>query len=233
MALNLNLMMILCFALTLTAATLGNAIQYVVYNNALSTLGGCRFDQEIGVEYVQQTLILATDFIDALFGLNNNVAAVNKVTITVENIDGVAFATSDNIIHVSAGYIERYPGRDIKADITGVIYHEIVHILLSNGNNTVQPPSGLVEGMADFVRLRAGYVADSWAPVGVGFKWDQGYEVTAYFLDYCESIRVGFVADLYKLIMQNGYNESYFQGLLGMPVSQLWTNYKAFHDLTN
>ncbi|MED6173708.1 hypothetical protein PIB30_062200 [Stylosanthes scabra] len=232
MALNLN-HMILCFALTLTAATLGNAIQYVVYNNALSTLGGSRFDKEIGVEYVQQTLFVATNFIDTLFGLNNNVAAVSNVTITVENIDGVAFATSDNIIHVSAGYIERYPGRDIKADITGVIYHEMVHILLFNGNHTARPPSGLVEGMADFVRLRAGYVSHSWAPVGVGFKWDQGYEVTAYFLDFCQSIRLGFVADLNKLIMQHGYSESYFHRLLGMPVSQLWANYKTFYDLTN
>ncbi|XP_015941708.1 uncharacterized protein LOC107467182 [Arachis duranensis] len=87
------------------------------------------FDQEIGAEYA------------------HNLAAVNKVSITVENIDGVAFTTSDNNIHVSAGYIEK--GR---------------------------PPSGLVEGMADFVRLRADYAADSWDDVGEDPNWDQGYQ---------------------------------------------------------
>ncbi|RYQ93735.1 hypothetical protein Ahy_B09g099974 [Arachis hypogaea] len=117
------------------------------------------FDQEIGAEYAQQTLIAATNFLDRLFGLNSNFAAVNKVSITVENIDGVAFTTSDNNIHVSAGYTER-----------------------------ARPPSGLVEGMADFVRLRADYAADSWGDVGEGSNWDQGYQVTAYFLDYCENI---------------------------------------------
>ncbi|KAL4358016.1 hypothetical protein AHAS_Ahas09G0244500 [Arachis hypogaea] len=128
MAVNLN-HTILCLALTLTAAT---------------------FDQEIGAEYAQQTLIAATNFIDRLFGLNSNLAAVNKVSITVENIDGVAFTTSDNNIHVSAGYIEKVPCWWARL------------------------PSGLVEGMADFVRLRADYAADSWDDVGEDSNWDQG-----------------------------------------------------------
>ncbi|RYR37270.1 hypothetical protein Ahy_A09g042185 [Arachis hypogaea] len=186
MAVNLN-HTILCLALTLTAAT---------------------FDQEIGAEYAQQTLIAATNFIDRLFGLNSNLAAVNKVSITVENIDGVAFTTSDNNIH---GTLKRYPagGRYIKREITVVICHKMAHILLSDGSDRARLPSGLVEGMADFVRLRADYAADSWDDVA------------------------GFVADLNKLMMQNGYSKSYLVLLLGKPVSQLWIEYKALYDLNN
>ena len=221
---------ILCLVLTLAAAYGTNAMEYVVSNNAASSIGGVRFDKKIGAEYAKQTLIAATNFIHSLFNLNNDADSknVHKVSMTVENIDGVAFATNNNNIHVSAGYIERYPEEDIKRDIAGVIYHEMAHILLWDGNG--QAPSGLVEGIADFVRMKAGYAADQWDPPGVGYGWDQGYEVTAYFLDYCENIRNGFVADLNKM-MKNGYSESYFIELLGKPVAELWSDYKALYAI--
>ncbi|MCI43154.1 peptidase M, partial [Trifolium medium] len=38
---------------------------------------------------------------------------------------------------------------------------------------------------ADFVRMKAGYASDQWSPPGVEDQWDQGYEVTAHFLDFC------------------------------------------------
>ncbi|KAJ1402887.1 hypothetical protein SESBI_27724 [Sesbania bispinosa] len=228
-----NLKHTLCLVLTTIAASAYGtmAIDYVVSNNAGASLGAARFDKEIGVEYAKQTLSSATEFIQRLFQQNNNAPegkGVQTVSMVVENIDGVAFA-SNNIIHVSAEYVERFP-RDIKKDITGVLYHEMTHILQWDGKG--QAPSGLIEGMADFVRMKGGYAADNWNPPGVGLDWNQGHEVTAHFLNYCNNIKNGFVADLNNKL-KTGYSENYFVELLGKPVTQLWSDYKAMYNNKN
>lgn len=56
-------------------------------------------------------------------GANNNTdttISVEKVGVTVENIDGIVFATN-NVIHIAAGYIEvprRYQKRGYWVDIS-------------------------------------------------------------------------------------------------------------------
>ncbi|MED6119162.1 hypothetical protein PIB30_009264 [Stylosanthes scabra] len=223
---------VLCLLLTLAAGVYGTkALAYVVSNNAGSSAGSRRFDKEVGSDYAKQALIDATAFIHKLFRLQNSdydVMDLQNVTMVVENIDGVSYAY-DGEIHVSAGYIERFPG-DIKTDLRGVLYHEMAHLLQWDANG--EAPSGLIEGIADFVRLKAGYAAPSWAPPGRGDNWFQGYDVTARFLDYCNTIKNGFVADLNNK-MKTSYSDDYFTQLLGKPVSQLWTDYKAKYASNN
>jgi len=137
-------------------------------------------------------------------------------------MDGVAY-TSNNEIHLSARYVNSYGG-DLRKEITGVLYHEMTHVWQWNGNG--QANGGLIEGIADYVRLKANYAPSHWVKPGQGNKWDQGYDVTARFLDYCDSLRSGFVAELNKL-MRNGYSDQFFVQLLGKTVNQLWTEYKA------
>ncbi|KAK7308785.1 hypothetical protein RJT34_05015 [Clitoria ternatea] len=215
---------VLCFVLALAAVYGCVAVEYVVSNNAESRVGGKLFSKNLGVNYAKQTLSSASEFTLKL--LQQNTVAdrknVQNVILIVENIDGVAYC-SNNEIHVSTSFIERYPG-DLKKEITGVIYHELAHLWMWDGNG--QAPSGLIEGMADFVRLKAGYAGDLWALPGQGHHWNQGHDVTARFLDYCNGIKNGFVADLNKM-MRTGYSESYFAELLGKPVTQLWSEYKA------
>ena len=43
-------------------------------------------------------------------------------------------------------------------------------------------PGGLIEGIADWVRLRAGLGAKHWKQEADG-KWDAGYQHTGYFLE--------------------------------------------------
>ncbi|KAF3435494.1 hypothetical protein FNV43_RR22583 [Rhamnella rubrinervis] len=216
-----HLFLIITFIL---ATATVHAVDYAVTNTAGSTSGGARFNNEIGADYSRQTLIASTDFIWRTFQQNTAAdrKSVAKVTLIVEDIDGVAFA-SNNEIHVSARYIGRYSG-DLRREITGVLYHEMVHIWQWNGNG--QAPGGLIEGIADFVRLKAGYAPSHWVKPGGGNRWDQGYDVTARFLDYCNELRNGFVAELNKK-MRGGYNVNYFVELLGKTVDQLWTDYKA------
>ncbi|KAK2458530.1 Plant basic secretory protein (BSP) family protein [Trifolium repens] len=200
------------------------AVDYSVTNNALSTPGGVRFRDQIGAQYATQTLDAATQFIWKVFQQNTPAdrKTVQKVSLFVDDMDGVAY-TSNNEIHLSARYVNSYSG-DLKNEITGVLYHEMTHVWQWNGNG--QANGGLIEGIADYVRLKANYAPSHWVKPGQGNKWDQGYDVTARFLDYCNGLRNGFVAELNKL-MRNGYSDQFFVQLLGKTVDQLWKDYKA------
>jgi hypothetical protein len=186
--------------------------------------GGVRFRDQIGAQYATQTLDAATQFIWKVFQQNTPAdrKTVQKVSLFVDDMDGVAY-TSNNEIHLSARYVNSYSG-DLKNEITGVLYHEMTHVWQWNGNG--QANGGLIEGIADYVRLKANYAPSHWVKPGQGNKWDQGYDVTARFLDYCNGLRNGFVAELNKL-MRNGYSDQFFVQLLGKTVDQLWKDYKA------
>ena len=149
-----------------------------------------------------------------------------KVSLFIDDIDNdkLAAYASNNEIHASARYINGFSG-DVKTEITGVLYHESTHIWQWNGNGQ-NTPGGLIEGIADYVRLKAGYAPSHWVQPGQGNSWDQGYDVTARFLDYCNSLSDGFVAELNKKL-KDGYSANFFVELLGKTVDQLWSDYKA------
>ncbi|OVA02040.1 Uncharacterized protein family [Macleaya cordata] len=200
------------------------AVQYEVTNNATGTPGGTRFANEIGIKYSRHTLKSASIFIWRIFGQStkSDRKNVQSIKMFVETMDGVAYAINDEI-HVSANYTADYSG-EVKREITGVLFHEVTHVWQWNGDGN--GPGGLIEGIADFVRLKANYAPSHWVKPGAGDRWDQGYDVTAKFLDYCNSLRGGFVADLNRK-MKTGYSDNFFVELLGKTVDQLWSDYKA------
>ncbi|CAK7330017.1 unnamed protein product [Dovyalis caffra] len=150
--------------------------------------------------------------------------AVPRVSLFVDDMEGIAYA-SNNEIHVGDDYIKGIKG-DIKWDFNGVLYHEMAHIWQWDGSAGTKAPGGLIEGIADFMRLKANYAPSNWVKPGQGDRWDQGYDVTARFLDYCNGLRKGFVAELNKK-MRATYSDNFFVELLGKPVDELWRDYKA------
>ncbi|GAB2219821.1 hypothetical protein Droror1_Dr00007458 [Drosera rotundifolia] len=222
-----NILFILSSILLLASTQQAQAVTFTITNNAANTPGGIRFATQIGVDYSRQTLASATTFIWRLFQENSPAERKNtqQVTLIVESMDGVAYTSADQI-HLSANYVQGYSG-DVKREVTGVLYHEMTHVWQWNGNG--QAPGGLIEGLADYVRLKAGYAPSHWVKPGQGDRWDQGYDVTAYFLDYCNSLMPGFVAELNKK-MRGGYSDGFFNELLGLSVDQLWSNYKAKYN---
>jgi hypothetical protein len=101
---------------------------------------------------------------------------------------GVAYTTVlplDDLhkeIHLSLDYVQGVLSRDpagLRHELDGVITHEMVHCFQGNCEGTA--PGGLVEGIADFVRLKAGLSPPHWnrAPENRGHKWDEGYQKTA------------------------------------------------------
>ncbi|KAJ4803401.1 Plant basic secretory family protein [Rhynchospora pubera] len=219
-----NSLSIMVALLAVIAFATANAVQYKATNNAQGTSGGTRFDQHIGLDHSKEIMATASNFIWTTF----NQAPANRksfdvVTLIIEPVNGVAAATSQNEIHFNSDYIASYSG-DVKTEFDGVIYHEMTHVWQWNGQG--QAPGGLIEGIADFVRLKANYAPSHWRKPGQGDRWDQGYEVTAYFLDYCNGLKNGFVAQL-NAKMKDGYSNDFFVQLLGKTVDQLWSDYKA------
>ena len=86
-------------------------------------------------------------------------------------------------------------------EIRGVILHELTHTYQYSAENV---PGGLTEGIADFVRLNSGHAAIHWTESPEGKEWDQGYETTAYFLDWAvKNVYEGLVVQVNEWLGKN------------------------------
>lgn len=215
-----HLMLFLSSLAVLVTLQGSHAVQYEVINNATGT----RFANEIGPQFSEEILKSASEFIWRTFRQPTDAdrKSVQQLILIVKPMIGLAYATN-NEIHFNADYIASYNG-DLKVMFTGVLYHEVAHVWQWFGNANAS--DGLIEGIADYVRLEAGYLAPHWAQPGGGDRWNQGYDVTARFLEYCNSLKDGFVAEL-NARMRNSYSVTFFKELLGKTVDQLWSDYKS------
>ncbi|KAI5479783.1 hypothetical protein MNV49_002595 [Pseudohyphozyma bogoriensis] len=118
--------------------------------------------------------------------------AIRSVTLFVREFDGVAHTHGSRLdelhkeVHVSSSYLAKVGGESkrIKQEIEGVVVHELVHAFQFNGKGTCD--GGVIEGIADWVRLKAGLGPPHWR-AGSGDRWNGGYETTAFFLAFLES----------------------------------------------
>lgn len=112
-------------------------------------------------------------------------------------------------------------------EIHGVLVHELVHCYQYNGHGHC--PGGLIEGIADWVRLRANLGAPHWSRDSVPNKWDAGYEKTAYFLEFLEAkFGEGTVRRINAELRKKQYRESEFwKNLFGAGIDDLWSEYLA------
>lgn len=86
-------------------------------------------------------------------------------------------------------------------------------------------PGGLIEGIADYVRLRAGFAPPHWKR-GRGSRWDEGYDVTGYFLDWIEKRNEGFVRGMNAILRDAKWDEGVFKLITGKTVDDLWKEYR-------
>ncbi|KAH8698415.1 PBSP domain protein [Talaromyces proteolyticus] len=183
-----------------------------------------------------------------------------SVTIILEDFNGVAYTTGTDLdndhkeIHFSLSYINHVinTNSDALSELKGVLTHELVHCYQhtapppasSKDKDIPHPPGGLIEGIADFVRLKAGLVPPHWKkPTNSkerAEKWDAGYQNTAFFLEWLEDERgrgtVGLVNDR---LLTRGYvgeeegdtdGKGFWRGLFGVGVKELWEEYGRYLD---
>lgn len=168
-----------------------------------------------------------------------------SITLTLSPFSGVAYTTGKDLdpthhkeIHLSTDYIASVAPNLLESEIRGVIVHEMVHCWQWNGNGTA--PGGLIEGVADWVRLKAGLAPPHWRKTHAdegdkGDRWDAGYEVTAWFLAWLEDggagAGAGTVPRINRLLKDvTEYDEDRFWKVecgFGKTVHQLWDEYCA------
>lgn len=149
----------------------------------------------------------------------------------VRDMDGVAYTTGLEIdddhkeIHLSTKYIEHVPESRQKEEIHGVLVHEMVHCWQHHGSNTA--PVGLTEGVADWVRLKAGYAPPHWRRRG-DCGWDAGYERTAYFLEWLEKEHGDDVVRKINQALRGCKYDSkkLWHDCCGSSIEKLWEDYK-------
>jgi hypothetical protein len=162
--------------------------------------------------------------------------ATRSVTFILHNFEGVAYTTGTDLdsdhkeIHISTDYILRCaPRADKRHELLGVICHELVHCFQWNAQGTC--PSGLIEGVADYVRLRAGLGAAHWKQEASG-EWDGdgGYQKTGYFLGWLEEkFGEGVVKRLNGCLRDGEYDgkKVFAECCEGGKVEELWKEYRA------
>ncbi|KAK4631289.1 hypothetical protein CLAFUW4_02618 [Fulvia fulva] len=150
-----------------------------------------------------------------------------SVTFIIRDAGGVAYTTGIDLdddhkeIHLNLGYIKNKP----RYELLGVICHELVHCFQWNAEGTC--PGGLIEGIADWVRLRAGLAAKHWKQVADG-RWDAGYQQTGYFLEWLEhNFGPGTVRSINDCLRNCKYDEEKVFGSCceGHKVDDLWKDY--------
>ncbi|CEJ88152.1 hypothetical protein VHEMI04626 [[Torrubiella] hemipterigena] len=155
-----------------------------------------------------------------------------SVTFIFRSMGGVAHTIGSDLdsdhkeVHFSLDYIRDISNDRVAHEITGVVTHELVHCFQYNGHGTC--PGGLIEGIADWVRLNCDLAPPHWKKE-TSEKWDGGYQHTAYFLQYIEGLfGDGSVQRINeKLRLEKYENDSFWTGLFGVSVEELWEAYSS------
>ncbi|KAL7950134.1 plant basic secretory protein [Trichoderma barbatum] len=158
------------------------------------------------------------------------VPPTSSVTLILEDMPGVAYTVGhgadNNIkeIHFSLSYIAQIDPSRVAHEINGVVTHELVHCFQYNGHGAA--PGGLIEGIADWVRLHCKLSPPHWKQE-IKEDWDAGYQHTAYFLEYLEELfGHGTVRRINDKLREAQYVEEVFWvDLLGIEVKDLFAGY--------
>ena len=157
---------------------------------------------------------------------------VRSITLVLRDFAGVAYTTGKDIdfehkeIHFSTSYIEDQSEDRIADEITGVIVHEMVHVWQWNGAH--ECPGGLIEGIADWVRLKADLAPPHWKKRCKDCDWDSGYDVTGYFLEWLDAeYGPGTVVRLNQTLREPYEHDAFWPALFPeCDVHALWKRYK-------
>jgi len=205
----------------------------IVYINRDAEGSGALFDYFVPDPefHVRETARHVCTFLYREFA---EVPYIAKITLIVEYFDGVAWKAGNPpeiTVCISSHYLQTYydSGKDLLWEISGILYHELTHGYQFDDGGRYSELSGLIEGIADTVRLFAGYIDP--ASQHHGGHWTSGYKTTAFFFAWIEQTKhQGFLYELNQsLDPDDGIDWTWdeIETITGESVSTLWEEYQA------
>lgn len=157
-----------------------------------------------------------------------SITLILKPANGVAETGGIDLDADHKEILFSLNYIEHAAksrqADQVRHEIRGVLVHEMVHAWQWNGHG--KAPGGLIEGIADFVRLKTGLGAHHWERK-IPDHWDAGYDATAFFLDWLETTKGKGTVGRINVALKDEYRPSVFwKALFDQDIEDLFERYK-------
>ena len=154
----------------------------------------------------------------------SEVRSIDTVTLIIKSSPGDVADTGGETTRFYSEYINDFAKSHTSAEtlfeLKGVVHHEFTHIYQNFGGDFP-----IVEGMADYVRFRSGFIPATNR--GHGGKWDDGYQTTAFFFVYCDDTYKDFGYKLNQAAAAWPANNAAFNTITGKNVDTLWSDYQA------
>ncbi|MCU4154763.1 hypothetical protein J1N10_02175 [Carboxylicivirga sp. A043] len=215
--------------------------QYPRINFVNKTLGG---NGDLYTELVPKPIELINqvclDVCRILYRSVDEVDVLRILDYSIEDIETIS-AKGGNAPHIniffSSSYLQQKKGilsdEELVAEIVGVLYHELAHGYQyspkgAGGYQKGADYFGVIEGIADYVRLNAGYSSYDYRKPGG--HWNDGYKTTAFFIDWLCTKDKDFAYQLNlsaKTIVPWSW-EAACQDILSASVEDLWNEYQTY-----
>ncbi len=180
------------------------------------------------------------DVCKILYRSVDEIDVLNILDYSIEDIETIS-AKGGNPPHIniffSSSYLKNKKGemsdKELVDEIVGVLYHELTHGYqyapkgagaYANGTDFF----GFLEGMADYVRLKAGYSSYDYRKTGG--HWNDGYKVSAFFIDWLHTKDADFIYKMNQTaqtIIPWSWDAA-TQEILSQPTQELWNEYQDF-----
>ncbi len=146
-------------------------------------------------------------------------APLTNVHLWFQNMDGVAYATNRNEIHISEKWVTKQSPEDY-----GMVIHEMFHLVQAY---TGGGEGWLTEGLADYVRHRRFEPQANWGkPDPEKAKYTDAYKTTALFLEWLEDTKKpGLVLTLNAASRTKVSVREVFTRETGKDIDALWREY--------
>jgi len=142
----------------------------------------------------------------------------------------------DITVMISTGHLAdvQAKGGDVVREIRGILLHEMTHMYQNDdkaaGEGSYASLGNVIEGIADFVRIRAGYPPDGAVPSKTGTWDDAGYWKPAFFLLWIDDQYPDFLYQLNQSMTAGdgvAWTPDTFTTLTGKSATDLWTEYQS------
>jgi hypothetical protein len=137
-------------------------------------------------------------------------------------------------VMISTGHLAdvKAKGGDVLTEIKGILHHEMTHMYQNDdkapGEGTYASLGNVIEGVADFVRIRSGFPPDGAVPTKTGVWDSEGYWKPAFFLLWIDDQYPDFLYRM-NLGMLAGdgvaWTPDAIASITGRSVADLWSDY--------